>query len=145
MIIIDTSVVSELMRPRPDERVIAWLDRQPRPSIWTTSVTVFEIRFGLQVMPIGKRRDVYSAGFENLLDEIDHRIAPFDYEAAQEASTLMASRKRQGRPRESRDTMIAGIVLSRHAKLATRNIRDFDDISATLVDPWTATAYERPA
>jgi predicted nucleic acid-binding protein len=140
MIIIDTNVVSELMRPRPEERVIAWLDRQPRSSIWTTSVTVFETRFGLQVMPMGKRRDVYSEGFENLLDGIEHRIAAFDYEAAQHASTLMASRKMQGRPRESRDTMIAGIVISLHATLATRNIRDFDDISATLVDPWTVTA-----
>jgi predicted nucleic acid-binding protein len=140
MIIIDTNVVSELMRPRPEERVIAWLDRQPRSSIWTTSVTVFEARFGLQVMPMGKRRDVYSEGFENLLHGIEHRIAAFDYEAAQHASTLMASRKMQGRPRESRDTMIAGIVISRHATLATRNIRDFDDISATLVDPWTVTA-----
>ena len=140
MIILDTNVVSELMRPRPEEKVIAWLDRQPHSSIWTTSITVFETRFGLQAMPMGKRRDVYAAGFENLLDEIDHRIAPFDYEAAQEAGTLMASRKRQGRPRESRDTMIAGIILSRHARLATRNTRDFDDISATLVDPWTAKA-----
>jgi len=140
MIIIDTNVVSELMRPRPEERVIAWLDRQPRSSIWTTSVTVFETRFGLQVMPMGKRRDLYSEGFENLLNGIEHRIAPFDYEAAQHASTLMASRKMQGRPRESRDTMIAGIVISLHATLATRNIRDFDDISATLVDPWTVTA-----
>jgi toxin FitB len=140
MIILDSNVVSELMRPRPEERVIAWLDRQPRSSIWTTSVTVFEVRFGLQVMPMGKRRDVYSEGFENLLDGIDHRIAPFDHEAAQHASTLMASRKMQGRPRESRDTMIAGIVLSRHATLATRNVRDFDDISAILVDPWTANA-----
>ncbi len=140
MIILDSNVVSELMRPRPEKRVIAWLDRQPRSSIWTTSVTVFEIRFGLQVLPIGNRRDVYSKGFENLLDGIDHRIAPFDYEAAQHASILMASRKMEGRARESRDTMIAGIVISRHATLATRNIRDFHDISATLVDPWTESA-----
>jgi predicted nucleic acid-binding protein len=138
MIILDSNVVSELMRPRPEEKVIAWLDRQPRSSLWTTSVTLFEIRFGLQIMPIGKRRDVYTQGFENLLDGIDHRIAPFDYEAAQHASDLMASRKVLGRPREARDTMIAGIVLSRHAILATRNIRDFDDIVASLVNPWTA-------
>jgi predicted nucleic acid-binding protein len=139
MIILDSNVVSELMRPRPEERVIAWLDRQPRSSIWTTSVTVFEIRFGLQIMPPGKRRDVYLRGFESLLEGIDHRIAPFDVESAEHASTLMAFRKLQGRPREDRDTMIAGIVLSQRATLATRNIRDFDDVSATLVDPWTAS------
>ncbi len=138
MIILDSNVLSELMRPKPAQKVIAWLDRQPLTSIWTTSITVFEIRFGLLIMPGGKRRDAYSKGFESLLDGIDHRVAPFDSEAAQHASTLMASRKIQGRPRESRDTMIAGIVLACRAVLATRNTRDFDDISATLVDPWTA-------
>lgn len=140
MIILDSNVLSELMRPNPEPRVIAWLDRQPQTSIWTTSVTVLEIRFGLQVMPAGRRRDIYSRGFEGLLDEIDHRIAPFDAQAAQEASTLMASRKRKGRPRELRDTMIAGIALTRHATLATRNVSHFDDVSAILVDPWTASA-----
>ena len=140
MIILDSNVVSELMRPRPEREVIAWLDRQPRSSIWTTSVTVFEIRFGLQIMPGGRRRDLYTQGFHNLLEGIENRVAPFDIEAAQHASDLMASRKIRGRPRESRDTMIAGIVLAHHAILATRNIRDFDDISATLVDPWNATA-----
>ncbi|MGD1023409.1 MAG: type II toxin-antitoxin system VapC family toxin [Candidatus Sulfotelmatobacter sp.] len=140
MIILDSNVVSEVMRPRPEKNVIAWLDRQPRASIWTNSVTVLEILFGLQIMPRGKRRYVYTEGFENLLLGIDHRIAPFDYEAAQHAGTLMASRKLQGRPREDRDTMIAGIVLARHATLATRNIRDFDDISAPLIDPWTASS-----
>ena len=139
MIILDSNVVSELMRPRPEENVVAWLDRQPRSSIWTTSVTVFEVRFGLRTMPAGKRRDIYTEGFERMLERIDHRIAPFDYEAAQHASTLMASRKIQGRPRESRDTMIAGIVLAHHATLATRNIRDFNDILATLVDPWNVS------
>jgi predicted nucleic acid-binding protein len=138
MIILDSNVLSELMRPRPHARVIAWLDRQPRSSIWTTSITLFEIGYGLQIMPVGKRRDVFTKGFENLLVGIDNRIAPFDYEAAHQACTLMASRKVQGRPRESRDTMIAGIVLANRATLATRNIRDFDDISAALVDPWTA-------
>jgi predicted nucleic acid-binding protein len=138
MIILDSNVVSELMRPQPEQRVIAWLDKQPRASIWTTSVTVFEIRFGLHIMPVGKRHDAYTQGFESLLDGIDRRIAAFDYEAAQHASALMASRKIQGRPRESRDTMIAGIVLSRHASLATHNVRDFDDIPATVVDPWIA-------
>jgi toxin FitB len=138
MIILDSNVVSELMRPRPEARVIAWLDRQARPSIWTTSVTVLEIRFGLQIMPSGKRRDVYARGFESLLEGIDQRIAPFDVESAEHASALMAARKLQGRPREDRDTMIAGIVLARHATLATRDLTHFDDLSAPIVNPWTA-------
>jgi predicted nucleic acid-binding protein len=140
MIILDSNVLSELMRPKPEARVIAWLDRQPETSIWTTSVSVLEIRFGLQIMHTGRRRTIYTQGFEALLDGIDHRIAPFDTQAAEHASSLMASRRIQGRPRELRDTMIAGIVISRHATLATRNIRDFHDISATLVDPWTENA-----
>jgi predicted nucleic acid-binding protein len=138
MIILDSNVLSELMRPTPEAKVVAWLDRQPPTSIWTTSVTVLEIRFGLQIMPAGRRRVIYTRGFERLLDGIDHRIAPFDSEAAQQASTLMASRKLQARPRELRDTMIAGIVLARHASLATRNLSHFDDVSVTLIDPWDA-------
>ncbi|MGA8273212.1 MAG: type II toxin-antitoxin system VapC family toxin [Candidatus Sulfotelmatobacter sp.] len=138
MIILDSNVVSEWMRPRPERKVIAWLDRQPRALIWTTSITVFEVRFGLQTMPAGKRRESYEQGFRNLLERIEHRVAPFDSEAAQHASDLMAFRKTQGRPRESRDTMIAGVVLAHHATLATRNVRDFSDILASLVDPWAA-------
>jgi predicted nucleic acid-binding protein len=138
MIILDTNVLSALMLRVPDQTVVAWLDRQPRMSIWTTSMTVFEVRFGLKIMADGKRRAALMKDFEEILGRIHHRVAPFDAEAAQHASTLMASRKMRGRPREMRDTMIAGIVLSRRATLATRNIRDFDDIPASFVDPWTA-------
>jgi toxin FitB len=141
MIILDSNVISELMRPVPDDKVIAWLNRQPRTSVWTTAVTVMEIRFGLQVMAPGKRQDAYSLGFENLLDGIEHRIAPFDTEAAQHAGALMALRKMRGRPRELRDTMIAGIVLAHRATLATRNTRDFDDVPATIIDPWGNGAF----
>jgi predicted nucleic acid-binding protein len=138
MIILDSNVLFELMRPKPEPKVLAWLDRQPQPSIWTTSVTVFEICFALQLMPSGRRRTIYTQGFEGLLDEIDHRIAPFDSESAQQAGVLMASRKLQARPRELRDTMIAGIVLARRATLVTRNVSHFDDLSATLINPWNA-------
>jgi predicted nucleic acid-binding protein len=138
MIILDSNVISELMRPRPELKVVAWLDRQPRSSVWTTSLTLFEIGFGLQIMPTGKRRDLFTEGFENFLHRIDNRVAPFDYEAAQRACALMASRKRQGRPREDRDTMIAGIVLACHATLATRDESHFDDLSAPIINPWTA-------
>jgi toxin FitB len=137
MIILDSNVVSEIMRPWPEARVIAWLDLQPRLSVWITTITVFEIRFGLLVMPAGKRRDAYTEGFDNLLSRIDRRVASFDIEAAQHASALMAARKLKGTPRESRDTMIAGIVLSHHATLATRNVRDFDDVPATVINPWS--------
>jgi predicted nucleic acid-binding protein len=137
MIILDTNVLSALMLRAPDQRVLTWLDRQPRSSIWTTSITVFEIRFGLESMPVARRHTALIQDFEKMLHSIDRRIAPFDVEAAEHASTLMVSRRLQGRPREDRDTMIAGIVLARHATLATRNVSHFDDLSAPLINPWT--------
>jgi len=138
MIILDTNVLSALMRQVPDKNVVAWLDRQPRTSIWTTSVTVLEVRFGLQILAGGKRRSALVQAFEVALDTIEHRVAPFDIVAAQQAGDLMASRHKKGRPGELRDTMIAGIVLAQHATLATRNTAHFDDISARIVDPWAA-------
>jgi predicted nucleic acid-binding protein len=138
MIILDTNVLSALMLRVPDTTVVAWLDQQPPTSIWTTSVTVFEIRFGLEAMPAGGRRSALSQDFEKLLASIDRRIISFDFEAAQEAAILMASRKLTGRPRELRDTMIAGIVQAHRATLATRNASHFDDLSGPVVNPWGA-------
>jgi predicted nucleic acid-binding protein len=138
MIILDTNVLSALMRQAPDKRVVDWLDQQPRTSIWTTAVTVLEVRFGLQIMASGKRRSALVQAFDGVLDKIGHRVAPFDAAAAQQAGDLMASRHKKGRPGELRDTMIAGIVLAQHATLATRNTAHFDDISAPLIDPWAA-------
>jgi toxin FitB len=136
MTILDTNVVSEFMLHSPNPKVLAWIDRQPRSSLWTTAVTIFEIRLGLQIMPSCKRRDVLHERFEEVLARMNEQIVPFDTEAAEQASVLMAVRKTQGRPRDLRDTMIAGIVLSRHASLATRNVAHFDDISVPLLDPW---------
>jgi hypothetical protein len=137
MIILDTNVVSALMRDVPDPRVSEWLDHQPEYLIWTTSVTVFEIQAGLQVIPAGKRRLALSTEFERLLDEIDHRVSVFDEEAAREAANLTASRQKKGRVGELRDTMIAGIVLAQHATLATRNTSHFSDLPETM-NPWAA-------
>ena len=137
MIILDSNVVSEIMRTRPDERVMRWLDRQPRASIWITSVTIFEIRFVLETMPEGKRRAALLAGFESWLGEVvQERIASYDESAAGRAAELAADRKRKGRPGELRDTMIAGIVLASHATLATRNGKHFEDIAGSVVNPW---------
>ena len=135
MIILDTNVLSALMLQTPDDTVRAWLDRQPRTSIWTTAITVLEIRFGLQIMPAGKRRAALMQGFEMLLEKIGHRVAAFDDAAAQQASDLMAARHKKGRPGDLRDTMIAGVVLAQNATLATRNTSHFEDIAA-VVNPW---------
>ena len=136
MTILDTNVVSEFMLRSPNPKVIEWLDQQPRLSLWITAITVFEIRLGLQIVPMGKRRDLLSQRFEEVLARMDEQVVPFDTEAAQQAAALTALRKMQGRPRDLRDTMIAGIVLARHTSLATRNAAHFDDISAPLIDPW---------
>jgi toxin FitB len=137
MIVLDTNVLSALMRQSPDKQVIDWLDQQPRSSIWTTSVTILEIRFGLQILPIGKRRSALIQAFDKgLLDKIERRVAPFDTIAAQQAGDLMALRHKKGRVGELRDTMIAGIVLACHATLATRNTSHFEYLSVPIVNPW---------
>ena len=137
MIVLDTNVLSALMRQSPDKQVVDWLDKQPRSSIWTTSVTILEIRFGLQILPVGRRRSALIQTFDNaLLDKIERRVAPFDTIAAQQAGDLLALRHKNGRAGELRDTMIAGIVLACHATLATRNTSHFEDLSVPVVNPW---------
>jgi toxin FitB len=138
MIILDTNVLSALMRQVSDTKVVIWLDLQSRTSVWTTSVTVLEIRFGLQVMSAGKKRSRLSEAFESLLERMGRRIASFDDDAAAQAANLMAARQRKGRPVELRDTMIAGIVLARHASLATRNVTHFEDLTVPVLNPWIA-------
>jgi predicted nucleic acid-binding protein len=136
MIVLDTNVLSALMHCAPDKNVVAWLDRQPRTSIWTTSVTVLEVQFGLQIMVGGKRQYALRQAFKEVLASVGHRVLPFDAAAAQQAGDLMATRQKKGRSVELRDTMIAGIVLAQRATLATRNTSHFDDISTPLIDPW---------
>ena len=130
-------MLSALMRQGPDQSVIKWLDRQPRTSIWITAVTVFEIRFGLQILASGRRRTLLTEAFDELLATLGQRVLMFDAVAALEASGLMAARHKKGRPGDLRDTMIAGIVLAQHATLATRNTAHFEDARIPLVNPWT--------
>jgi hypothetical protein len=133
MIILDTNIVSETMRPTPDGAAVAWLDRQAEASIWITSATVFEVRTGIEILSPGRRRAGLSADFEQFLDSvIEGRVIAFDAEAPRTAARLTADRRRAGRLGELRDTMIAGIAL------ATRNVRHFADLSITLIDPRTA-------
>jgi len=137
MIVLDTNVISALMRREPEEPVVKWLDAQPAASVWITAITVMEIRFGLQTMPKGRRQDALISAFEMMLKSmIEGRIASFDAEAGIQAAELMAQRKRKGRPAEVRDTMIAGIVLANRATLATRNTQHFEDLPVTVINPW---------
>lgn len=137
MIVLDTNVVSALMRRNPDPGVIAWLDRQERDRIWTTAISVFEIRYGLALLPAGgKRRDLESAFARALAEEFEGRVLSFDTEAADYAASLAARRQKRGLTVDFRDTQIAGIVGVHRATLATRNRRHFEDADIDLVDPW---------
>jgi predicted nucleic acid-binding protein len=137
MIVLDTNVISEIMLPRPERQVLIWLDRQPGSSIWTSSVNIFEIRSGLQSMPVGKRRTSLMDLFERwLVEVVQGRIVNFDEAAARRAADMNALRKEMGRPADSRNTMIAGIVMASHATLATRNVKHFEDIASSVVNPW---------
>jgi toxin FitB len=138
MIILDTNVLSALMHRTPDEKVIAWLNTQPRTSVWTTSITVLEIRFGMQILPAGKHRSSLFQAFEAVLGLIGERVALFDIDAATQTGDLLASRQKKGKPMDLRDAMIAGIVLTHHGTLATRNTSHFAGISVQVVNPWTA-------
>lgn len=138
MILLDTNVISALMRREPDPVVVAWLDRQPSESIWTTSITVFEVEFGLALLEAGRRRRRLAQLFATLLEEdLEGRIEAFDRSAAEAAARAAAARRRAGRPVEVRDLLIAGIALARRATLATRNLPHFDGIGLALVDPWS--------
>ena len=137
MIVLDTNVLSALMRQTPDQEVVEWLDRQPRASIWTTAIAAFEIRFGLEILPLGKRRSMLISAFERLLTELlEGRIVPFDSTAAHYTANEMAKRQKKGYPIELRDAMIAGIVLTSKATLATRNVRHFVKLPIKLINPW---------
>lgn len=139
MIILDTNVLSALMRTAPDASVVAWLDHQPAESIWITSITLFEARLGLALLPGGRRRKTLETAFARLLKEdLENRVLDFDSAAATEAALLAAARRKAGRPVDMRDTQIAGIALARHATLATRNVRHFTDLKVPIVDPWVA-------
>jgi predicted nucleic acid-binding protein len=137
VIILDTNVLGALMRSVPDAAVAKWLDRQSAESIWITSITLFEARFGLALLPSGRRRQRLESKFDRLLrEDLENRVLDFDSAAAAEAASLAAARQKSGRPVDMRDTQIASIALARHATLATRNVRHFADLEISIVDPW---------
>lgn len=139
MIVLDTNVLSALMRREPDPAVVAWLDEQPGESIWTTAITVFEVLFGLELLARGRRRRQLEVAFSvAMTEDFEGRILPFDHDAAREAATRAAARRAAGTPVDFRDIEIAGIVSARRATLATRNVRHFEGLGIAVVDPWAA-------
>jgi predicted nucleic acid-binding protein len=140
MIVLDTDVLSAVMRAEKEPRVIAWLDKQPRDLLHTTVITLFEILNGIEEMPIGARRmGVASSLGASLAGPLNNRILELDATAVRAASRLYGSRRENGRPVGLADTLIAGIVMARSATLATGNVRDFNDLPVTVVNPWEAS------
>ena len=137
MIVLDTNVLSALMRTSPDAVVVEWLDRQPADSVWLTSITVFEARFGLALLPKGRRRNALERAFDRVLTEdLSSRVLTLDEMAAVTAAQIAADRRRAGRIVDLRDTLIAGIAQARRATIATRNTRHFEGLDVPVVDPW---------
>jgi predicted nucleic acid-binding protein len=135
--ILDTNVLSALMRTSPDPAVVSWLDRQAADAIWITSVTLFETRFGLALLPRGNRRLGLERAFEKVVEEdLGNKVLDFDAAAAAAAARLAADRQRAGRVVDLRDTLIAGIAQARRATIATRNIRHFEGVDVPVVNPW---------
>ena len=143
MIILDTNIISALMRSHPDTAVARWLDAQVADELALTSITVFEIEFGILRLPTGRRRAQLHEQFARVMsDEFGARILPFDEPAARAAARVSAERAAAGRPIDVKDCQIAGIAISNDAAIATRNARDFAGLGIAVIDPWSPQAAD---
>lgn len=141
MIVLDTNVISELMRPRPDPSVLAWLDAQPETEFFLCSVVAAELLYGIARLPEGARRKQFAAQMQTvLMEDFVNRVLPFDLHAATVYADMVAKRERMGQRIASADAQIAAICLSHQATLATRNIRDFEGLGLHLLNPWALSA-----
>ena len=137
MIVLDSNVLSEVLRPAPAPRVMDWLSRQVSTSLFVTTVTPAEILFGIAILDPGRRRDdLQSAAMAMFAEDFAGRIVGFDVDAAPVFAAIAAERRQLGRPISQFDAQIAAIARSRGAALATRNIRDFEACDIELIDPW---------
>lgn len=139
MILLDTNVLSELMRPAPDPGVERWLAGQPDASVFISAITEAELRYGAALLPGGKRRSALVAEIEGMLEEdFNGRILPFDSLAARAFAAIASDRRHAGKPISQADARIAAIARSRGASLATRNVPDFDGCGIEVINPWAA-------
>ncbi|WJK40946.1 type II toxin-antitoxin system VapC family toxin [Solwaraspora sp. WMMA2056] len=140
MIVLDTNVVSELMRAEPAPAVLRWLRRDPAGGLYTTTVTVAEIRYGIARLPEGRRRESLHQAANEIFAAFPRQVLPFDLAAANAYADIVSGRERLGNPIDGFDAQIAAICRSQAATLATRNAKDFLDTGITVVDPWQETA-----
>jgi predicted nucleic acid-binding protein len=138
-IVLDTNVVSEMMRDSPDPVVAAWFTRQRSSALYSTTVTVAEVLYGIDLLPQGKRRQrLRQFAHEFFAVELADKILPFDEAAAPQYASLRAAKRVKGMSMSSLDSQIAAIALAAGASLATRNVADFEHCGITIVDPWNA-------
>jgi toxin FitB len=137
MVILDTNVISEAMSATPSTRVLDWLAQQQSAELFTTTVTLAEILYGIELLPQGKRRAALLAGADKMFNKVllGH-ILPFDEDAARAFAEIAAARRSQGRPIAEFDAQIAAIARSRRSTLATRNTQDFEGCGVRLENPW---------
>jgi predicted nucleic acid-binding protein len=138
VLILDTNVVSEVLRPEPNETVVAWFESQPRHQLFTTAITQAEIYYGINLLPKGSRRQKLLAVAQLIFEEdLENRVLPFSREAASHYAELATTRRSLGRPISQFDGMIAAVALLHGAHIATRNTADFDDCGILVVNPWS--------
>ena len=138
MIILDTNVVSELIRQSPDPVVLAWFIEQDFQELFLTTVNEAELRYGAAKLPPGRRRDELTGEINNITDLFTGKILPFDSAAAYEYADIMEHRRAIGRPmeRHEMDCQIAAITRCHRAEIATRNVADFTDCGIPVINPW---------
>lgn len=142
MILLDTNVLSEFMRPQPAATVVSWLDEQPAGEVYTSAISRAEIELGLLLMAPGRRQEALSQAAGSMFaEEFAGRCLPFDEDAARYYARIVSARTRAGRPISVEDAQIAAIALARRMSLATRNTTDFEAIDGLeVVNPWTGSA-----
>lgn len=139
MIVLDTNVLSEILRPAPEAQVLAWLANQSRASMFISTVTRGEILYGIRLLPDGQRRRGLWTAAQAIFDEdFAGQVLNFDSDAADAFAEIAASRREEGKAISQFDAMIAATARSRGASLATRNAKDFEDCGIDIVNPWTA-------
>ena len=139
MSVLDTNVVSELMRPSPNPAVEQWVAARPAASLFFSAVGEAELRYGVVILAAGRRRDALASAVEAMLrDDFAGRVLPFDSAAARTYAEIAARCRAVGRPVAQADGLIAAIARSRDMALATRNCRDFEEMGLDLLDPWAA-------
>ena len=142
MIVLDTNIISELLRPAPNKQVEAWLSAQDGENVYFTTVGEAELKYGLALLPAGKRRNALSKAVEEILNEdFQDRILAFDRAAARAYAVIAAARRAAGRPISQFDCQIAAITRANEAVLATRNTADFEGCGIRLIDPWKQGSF----